>query len=132
MVTVNRTAPPRAPMGIMAPRPQSLIAGEIKAKQRVEIRPGEPVFVFIERRMGTGGKLAGLNKDTPFSITRLSKAPAGVAVPRTMGDWYKISLKEGEKAGQTDQIKLVERTVTLKPKITEKPFTLVSGSQRYY
>lgn len=131
MVTVNRTAP-RPPMGIVAPRPQSLIAGDIKARQRVEVRPGEPVFLFIERRMGRGGTLSGLNKDTPFSITRLSKAPEGVAVPRTMGDWYRISLKQGEKAGQTDQIKLVERTVALQPKITEKPFTLVAGGRRYY
>ena len=119
-------------MGIVAPQPRSLISDNIKRGQKIEIRPGEPMFVFIERRMGTGGRLEGLNKSSPFSISKVARPPAGVPVPRTMGDWFRISLKPGEKAGQKDQIKLVTSTVTLHPKETSKPFTLVSGSMRWF
>lgn len=119
-------------LGIMAPRPQALIADNIKRGQKVEIRPGEPVFVFIETKMGTGGRLEGLNKKTPFKIS-LSRPPAGVPVPRTMGQWFRIELKAGEKAGQTDRIALVTRAVVPGAPVTErKNFTLVSGHQRYY
>ena len=125
----------RPPMGIVAPQPQSLISTNIKAGQKVEIRPGEPVYLFIPTRMGSGTKLDGLNKNTPFSIKALAGTPPGVPGVRTMGKWYQISLKPGEKAGQKDQVKLttapvVAPNVKVKPEVTR--FTLVAGSQRWY
>jgi hypothetical protein len=119
-------------MGIMAPRPQSLIADHIEARQRIEVRPGEPVYLFIPKRLGAATSLHGIDRNTPFSITHLKGTPQGVPGVRTPGDWYRISLKPGEEAGQQDQIKLVTKTVTPKTTTAVKPFTLISGSLRYY
>ena len=52
----------RPPQGIVAPKPQSIVAANIKKGDKLEIRPGEPVYIFIEPRMGTGTSLQGLNK----------------------------------------------------------------------
>lgn len=131
----NASQAGRAPMGIVAPRPQALISDNIKAGQKVEIRPGEPVYLFIPTRMGSGTKLQGLNKRSPFTIKAMTGTPPGVPGVRTMGKWYQLALKPGQKAGQKDQLQLISAPVVgpnvkVKPEVTR--FTLVSGSQRWY
>jgi hypothetical protein len=121
------------PLGIRAPDPRSVISDQIKKGSKVEIRPGEPVFMFIPSRVGAGTKLEGLNRNSPFSVTRVAKPPVGVPVPRTPGSWVRISLKLGEEAGQKDQVKLVARSVTPSHSTSKVvSFTLVAGHQRYY
>ena len=125
----------RPPMGIVAPQPQSLISTNIKAGQKVELRPGEPVFLFIPTRVGSGTKLQALNKDTPFSIKRLASTPPGVPGIRTPGQWYQLSLKQGEKVGQRDQVQLVTTPVVgpnVKVKSEVTRFTLLAGGRRFY
>ncbi len=119
--------------GIVAPRPA--VYTDIKRNQRIEVRPAEPIYLFIETRMGSGTQLEGLNKHTPFKVED-SQAPAGVPVPRTMGRWLKISVARGAKAGRSDRVKLVSSPV-LGPAAQSKPtsivpFTLTVGNMRYY
>src|SRR5688572_7780480 len=119
-------------VGIIAPTPQALIDANIKRGAKVTVRPGEPVFVFIQTRMGSKGRIAGLSRSSPFKIAP-SAAPPGVPVPRTMGRWFQISLKPTARQGQTDQVSLVTRAVVLgPPKEEKKPFTLVAGGRRFF
>lgn len=121
-------------MGIMAPKPMALMADAIKKGQVVEVRPGEPVFVFIEMRPGSGTSIKNFNKRSPFKMS-LSRPPVGVPVPRTMGSWYRIELGPGAKVGQKDRVAVVTKPVVapgLQVKGSAVPFTLCVGAMRYY
>jgi len=135
MTAISGASQVRRPMGIVAPQPEALNSDNIKKGQKVEVRPGEPVYLFIPTRMGSGTQLQGLNKRSPFTIKQLQGTPPGVPGVRTMGTWYQLALKPGEKAGQRDRLQLISAPVVgpnVKVKPEVKNFTLVSGNQRWY
>lgn len=126
----------RAPgLGIIAPPPRAVMADAIKSGEKLEIRAGEPIYVFIASRSGVATSVQGLNKRTPFSVTACPR-PAGVASPRTKGRWYRIDLRPTAKVGQVDRVALVTARAAVDPRfahpIASRPFALVVGATRYY
>ena len=125
-----RRAESVAPRGIVAPKPEILM--DVKAHQRVEVRPGEPVHLFLASSVGAGRSIAGLNKRTPFTVTLMEKAPVGAAAT-TRGAWFKIEARPTAKVGTTDRVSVQLTPVVLNPvPVNELFFTLVVGAQRQY
>jgi hypothetical protein len=118
-------------MGIVAPRPE--LYTSTKYNQRIEVRPGEPVYIWIERRVGAGVRIEGFNKNTPFNIEHMSRPPQGVALPRAPGDFYRVSVDRAVKPGIADRVfKVTYPVVPNAQPSSRSPFTLVTGAMRYY
>ncbi len=127
---IDAVAPPPG-MGIMAPGPRVLMANDVKPGMKLEIRPYEPVHLFIPIRPGVNHQLDGLNKHSPFTVER-ENPPSGVAAPRTLGYWVKISVKPNTKAGKSDRVFLARGSIMPGAERTRTFFTLVAGNVRYY
>jgi hypothetical protein len=122
------------PIGhFVAPKPQAFEAKDIKKGQKLQVSESEPVYVFIETRMGANTTIQGLNKK-PFTCTPCER-PGRVDAPRCMGQWYKIAVAQGAKVGKQDHVKLAT-TAMVKPgtqgRTQSVPFILEVAPIRYY
>lgn len=125
---------------IMGPKPQVMMAMDLKRGQKITINQGESLYVFVPQTMGSSQDIVGLNKKSPFTIEKNAKVPEGVPVPRgagkarTMGSWLRIQAKYDGKVGAKDQLFYSMQAVTAPPRPAAKriPFTLTVGPMRYY
>lgn len=119
---------------IMAPKPQVLMAMDIKRGQKIQIPQGESIYVFVPMTFGAKQELTGFNKKSPFTVETDARPPEGVPLPRTMGSWVRIQAKYGAKVGAKDVVYLKSKAVTPRPNPagTSIPFTLTVGPMRYY
>jgi hypothetical protein len=120
-----------APTGIVAPNPA--VIQNITAGQRIQVRPGEPVYLFIEKRTGFSKSIEGLNKRTPFVVTRLAKAPQGVTNIRTQGTWFRVEVPRAAKVGTTDRVHVRTLQGAAKHEVGPRTyFTFEAGPRRMY
>lgn len=117
------------------PPPKVYMDAQIKPREVIEVRPWEPIYIFVEMKMGAATSIEGLNKHTPFKVEAAEK-PEHAAAPRCMGQWFKVSADAKAKPGKTDLVKIVSRGlysggVQGPPKV-DKYFTLKVGHVRYY
>lgn len=125
---------------IMAPKPQVLMAVDIKRGQKITINQGESLYVFVPMTFGAKQEITGFNKKSPFTVETNATPPQGVPVPRgaakarTMGSWVRIQAKYDGKVGAKDVVYLKSKAVTPRPNPagTSIPFTLTVGPMRYY
>jgi hypothetical protein len=124
------SAPSSARRGIVAPQPRVQLS--VKQGDRLEIRPHEPIHLFLSTKIGASRSISGLNKDSPFRIVE-ADPPRGTVQPKIPGRWYRIEVKDGTRAGRVDRVQVdVRPTVPRALGWKELSFTLVSGSMRYY
>lgn len=122
------------PMGIVAPQPETMASSSISRDQRIEVRPGEPVFLFVVTPIGGHSSIEKINKRSAFTFTPCER-PAGAAQPRAPGQWLRIELKPNTRAGAVDEVELQSVGMGLPGREPGKevvPFTLVAGERRFY
>ncbi|HSI05466.1 MAG: hypothetical protein ACAI38_25880 [Myxococcota bacterium] len=117
-----------APRGIVAPGPRVQLG--IKQGDSFQIRPGEPLYVFVPLTVGTNFSFAQMEKSA-FSIGP-SQMPPGVGTPRIAGEWFQISMTPGVREGTREEVRLQTKATPEAVAHTALTFTLVTGGRRFY